>query len=456
MVVDLTIKNGVVYTPFGMLRAGVAIDEGKIVTVAKEMNLPKADKTIDALGKFVLPGLVDAHTHIREPGYEHKEDFITGTMAAAAAGVTMIMPQPNLDPVPNNVDNYMLQVNLGEKKSLIDFNPMASPLLYEEGWVPKLAELGTIGFKIFQKVAAYPYDTGAGTLNTAHIYKAFKEVAKTGLWCAVHPFNKDFFDEHISDLEKAGKLDKESFWTGMYSAEEMASSAHMLRYLARKAGVKYYMLHCGNLLDYIELAKEAKQEGEKVIADSIWSVFVPSPTKEEAGKGQNIIRHTAPDERAARWRACLDGTIDFIDTDHAPHLIDEIDTKDPREAAAGYPAYPHYFSLLLTEVNKGVCQLKDLIKLLSENPAKIFNIFPKKGAIQVGSDADIVIVDMKREGKITSKRLYTKCGWSPYIGRKIKGMPILTILRGTVIAEEGVVIGKPGHGEFVKPEKPKA
>jgi dihydroorotase/allantoinase len=304
-------------------------------------------------------------------------------------------------------------------------------------------------------VAAYPYDTGAGTTNTAHIYKALQEVAKTGLWCAIHPFNKDIFDEHIRDQEKAGTFtDKYAFWKGMYSDEEMVSAAHMLRYLAKKAGVKYYMLHC-TLLEYVALAREAKAAGETVIADSGWSGFVPPPTKEEAGRGLHILRKDVLSERMARWKACLEGTIDFIDTDHAPHLLDEIDTEDPRKAAAGYPAYPHHFSLLLTEVNKGVYQLVPLIKFMAENPAKIFNIFPRKGAIQVGSDADLVIVDMKKEGTISTEGLYTKCDWYPFMGRRVKGMPVCTILRGTVIAKEGRVIGKPGFGRFIKPEKPK-
>ena len=168
--VNLLVKNGKVYTPEGFQNLDVGVREGKIAFVAMPKTIQNGERIIDAGGKYVLPGIIDFHTHMREPGFTHKEDFETGTRAAAAGGVTMVCPQPNLDPVPNTVENYRKQVELGEKKSLIDFNSIASPLLYEEGWVPKLAAEGAAWFKIFQKVAAYPYSTAAGTLNTAHIF----------------------------------------------------------------------------------------------------------------------------------------------------------------------------------------------------------------------------------------------------------------------------------------------
>lgn len=148
--VDLLIKNGKVYTEAGFRAVDVGVVGEKIAFLGDPGSSIRAEKTIDANGKYVLPGLIDWHTHLRESGFTHQEDFESGTRAAAAGGITMVFPQPNTDPVPNNVDAYRMQVELGKKKSLIDFHPIASPLGYREGWVAKLAEEGVAWFKIFQ------------------------------------------------------------------------------------------------------------------------------------------------------------------------------------------------------------------------------------------------------------------------------------------------------------------
>ncbi len=155
--VDLLVKNGKVYTEAGFQDLDVAATGEKIAFLAQPGTIPEAERTIDADGKYVLPGIIDVHTHIREPGFTHKEDYGTASRAAAAGGVTMICGQPNLDPAPNTVENYRMQIELGESKSLVDFSPPASPLLYEEGWIPKLSAEGAPWFKIFQKEFVYPY-----------------------------------------------------------------------------------------------------------------------------------------------------------------------------------------------------------------------------------------------------------------------------------------------------------
>jgi dihydroorotase-like cyclic amidohydrolase len=151
------------------------------------------------------------------------------------------------------------------------------------------------------------------------------------------------------------------------------------------------------------------------------------------------------------WKALCDGRADVIATDHAPHTREEKEEgwKNMWKAPGGTPSLEWYLSLFLTEVNKNRISLERLIQLTSENPAKIFNVYPQKGAILVGSDADLVIVDMKKEGELNEEKVHTKCGWNPYSGMKIKGVPEQTIVRGNVVMENGEIIGKPGYGKYI-------
>jgi dihydroorotase-like cyclic amidohydrolase len=161
-----------------------------------------------------------------------------------------------------------------------------------------------------------------------------------------------------------------------------------------------------------------------------------------------------PDEHAAAlWDAINDGTLEVIGTDHAPHTKEEKDVgwKDMWKSPGGEPQIQDYLRLFLTAVNEGKLSLDRLVRITSYNPARIFGVYPRKGVLQVGSDADITIVDMNKEETISNETTYTKVGWTPYHGRKVKGVPIYTIVRGTVVMENGKVIGQPGYGQWVRP-----
>ena len=155
----------------------------------------------------------------------------------------------------------------------------------------------------------------------------------------------------------------------------------------------------------------------------------------------------------ALWKGINDGTVDLIGTDHAPHTKEEKDVgwKDMWKSPGWEPQIQDYLRLFLTAVNEGKLTLDRLVRITSYNPARIFGVYPRKGVIQVGSDADLTIVDMNKEETITNETTYTKVGWTPYHGRKVKGAPVYTIVRGKVVYENGNVTGKPGDGQFVPP-----
>ena len=176
---DLVINNGTVYTEQGFYKLNVGVKGEKIAVLADPSVSLDGAKTIDAANKYVLPGFIDCHCHLRDPGLTQKEDFYTGTMAAAHSGITMVCPQPNVKPVPNTLADYMEEVQAGQARAVVDFNPIGCPLGTAED-VKQIAEAGSAWFKLFEKVATYPYNTTAGTLDTHRIFEAFKAVAATG------------------------------------------------------------------------------------------------------------------------------------------------------------------------------------------------------------------------------------------------------------------------------------
>jgi dihydroorotase (multifunctional complex type) len=449
MTVDLLLKSGTVFTPSGVLRCNLAVDDGQIVSLANDSASPTADRIIDCTGKLVLPGIIDPHVHFRDPGYTHKEDYETGSRAAAKGGITMIMDQPNVNPVPNTASRFEAHIENAGKKSIIDFNHFASPSNSDE--VPKIATLGAIAFKIFQKKAAYPYDTEASIDDDFEIFEAFKAVGKTNRICSVHAHETDVYNGLMKRLKDTGEMNWQKFIEVSYGEIVRVGTVPTLIYLAEKAGVRFYALHCGSK-DYVDIIRNAKAAGKNIVADCEFSHLVPAPkgSSPEILKGQYW---TNEEHVKATWQGLFDGTIDFIDSDHAPHKPEEIEIglEDPEKMALGYGCIEYYFPLLFNEVNRGRITVEHLVKLCSSNVAKIFDIYPRKGSLQVGSDADITIVDPKKTMTINSENLCTKSGWTPYEGTEVTGVPIFTIVRGNIVMESGDVIGKPGYGRFIRP-----
>lgn len=452
--VDLLIKNGKVYTEQGFRELDIAAVGEKIACLAQPGLITDAGTVIDAAGRHVLPGIIDWHTHLREPGLTHKEDFLTGTMAAAAGGVTMVHPQPNTDPVPNTVEHYRLQVELGAAKALVDFNPSACPLAYDEGWVPKLAAEGTAWFKFFQKVAHYPYSTPASTSDTARIYGAFRAVAETGKFVAVHPWDRHFWLQATELVGRAGLPMTLKNWRRLtYTDEEMAGAAYQLYYLAKKAGVRWYALHAW-MPGYIDLVRWAKRERAIDVIASVEMMPVLDAVDDvyDPARGDYIpVGHDARPDADYLWAAVRDGTIDLLGSDHAPQARGDIDPNNPADTAAGYGMVEWYGHRLLDYVNQGRMSLERLVEVTSVAGAKAFGYYPRKGSNIPGTDADFSICDLEAEWRIDSKRIYQKTGLSPYHGQRLKGKVTHTIVRGAVVMADGEVLGRPGHGRFIVP-----
>ncbi len=454
---ELVISGGRVWTPGGEVEADIGIDKGKIVFLGTSATAPQSSKVIDAKGKVVIPGLIDTHTHHRDPGFTHKEDLTTATQAAAAGGVTLSIGMPNVNPPTTNVERFKNVIEISKKKSLVDFNHNPSGTVPEE--IPRLAEEGCLAFKIFMVRDTgrdYPHMPGIGLHNHGDLFRSFEAVAKTGLRLMVHPHDQDLMDVIEQRYWNRGDRSPQAYAKAYREFDGIiwdTAIATILR-MQKATGVKLHILHMSTP-GGLEMVRRAKEEGRPVSCEvNPWALFLGNSWENIEKLGPYCLGFWVPEEHAeALWQGIRDGTIDVVGTDHAPHTKEEkeIGWKDMWKSPGGEPQIQDYLSLFLTEVNRGRLTLDRLVRLASYDVARLFGVYPRKGVLQVGSDADLVIVDMGKEATIDNKTTYTRVGWTPYHGRKVKGAPVATVVRGTIVMENGNVVGKPGYGEFIPP-----
>ncbi len=454
---ELVISGGRVWTPGGEVEADIGIDKGKIVFFGSTATAPQSSKVIDAKGKVVIPGLIDTHTHHRDPGFTHKEDLTTATQAAAAGGVTLSIGMPNVNPPTTNVERFKNVIEISKKKSLVDFNHNPSGTVPEE--IPRLAEEGCLAFKIFMVKDTgrdYPHMPGIGLHNHGDLFRSFEAVAKTGLRLMVHPHDQDLMDVIEQRYWNRGDRSPQAYAKAYREFDGIiwdTAIATILR-LQKATGVKLHILHMSTP-GALEMVRRAKEEGRPVSCEvNPWALFLGNSWENIEKLGPYCLGFWVPEEHAeAIWQGIRDGIIDVVGTDHAPHTKEEkeIGWKDMWKSPGGEPQIQDYLSLFLTEVNRGRLTLDRLVRLASYDVARLFGVYPRKGVLQVGSDADLVIVDMGKEVTINNETTYTRVGWTPYHGRKVKGAPVATVVRGTVVMENGNVVGKPGYGQFIPP-----
>ncbi len=452
MTADIRVHGGTVQLPGGQVTADLLISGGTIAGIVAPDERTEAKQRIDASGKFVMPGIVDLHAHTRQPGYEYKEDFTTASQAAAAGGITTFVDMPNLEPPTESVATLEAARKIAEKTCLIDWGHFASPSKPEE--IAGLAAAGVTGYKMFQVSGGYPHDPRLAMGDADKIYDAFERVAKTGLPCVVHPFNMPLFMKLSEEAWAAGRPRDITTFSEVYTKNVVWSSAvAVLLELQRYTGVRLHLVHTHSSWS-LRLIRHAKADGQRVTAaiDPKYFHLTHKELKEQGARAIPGGFVTADAERIAEiWRAVNDGTIDSIDSDHAPHTLKDLERMeaDPWTGPFGAPHYDHELALFLTDVRDRKLTLSRLVELFCEVPAQIVGVYPRKGALLVGSDADLVVVDIAKEVVPSDEKMYSKVKWTPYRGWRLTGAPVLTMLRGTVIAKDGVVTGAAGYGKYV-------
>ena len=453
------IRGGTIQTPTGGMRSDLLISGEKISALLDPSSPLTASREINAHGRWVLPGLIDLHAHTRSPGYEQKEDFLTASRAAAAGGYTTFVDMPNVEPPTVTVEQFEEKKAIAEQLCLIDWGHFVGPTQLEE--IPKLAKAGVTGYKIFQVTGGYPHDPRLAIDDPARLLETFHAIAETGLPCVVHPFAQTVF-EHLYHQEVAkGRAGDIFTFSDVYTRDVVWRLAvAILLEVQRETGMRLQVVHT-HAPGSFRLLAQAKADGLPVTVASDPKYF---HLREEdlRNQGARAIPGGAvtsdPDRMAAIWDALENGVIDIIDSDHAPHLLEELTLMEesPLIGPFGSPHYEHLLSLMLTDVRAGNLRLGRLVHSMTEAPARVLGLYPQKGSLLPGTDADLVIVDPELIYQPRDGEMESKSNWTPYHGRDLVGKPVLTMLRGTVIFEDGQVTGEPGFGRYIAgvPQEP--
>lgn len=455
MSTDLVIKNGWVVTPEQTFKGGVAIENDKFVSIGPDDTLPEGKEEIDVKGNHILPGIIDAHVHFREPGLTYKEDFGTGSTAAVCGGVVMVVDMPNTIPPVTGPEQVEEKERLAEEKSFVDFSLLGVVVQTNADQILPMAKVGALGYKIFfgETIGNLPFpDDGVCT-------EVFQNITKTKLPLSIHAENRQIMYYHLNKLKAEGKNDPIYWESSRPNICEAESVAHAL-FFAETYGTKLHVLHMSSK-QAAWIVRDAKARGLRVTAET-GPHYLLRESKEMAKVG-SLLKMNPPvrdkDHGEVLWDGLLNGYVDMIATDHSPHTLEEKGSDlygkllKPTiwECISGFCGVETGPTLILTEVNKGRMTLNQYVKLTSENPAKVWQIYPQKGALKLGSDGDLTIVDMDKEGVIDVNKLHSKNKPSPWHGWKVKGIPVCTVVRGHVQMRDGQVVGKP-IGRMVRPK----
>jgi len=418
------IKNGHLIDP-GTGRDGMydVLIDGEIVTQVRECITETADKIIDAKDCFVVPGFIDLHVHLREPGFEYKETIKTGALAAARGGYTSICPMANTKPVTDSPEKIRWLINKARADSVVHILPVGSVTLKMAG-----AELTDIMGMVKAGAVAISED-GKSVMNSKLYKKALEEAKKAGIVVLDHPEDRSLMGGAINEGEVSKRLGIEGISS---DAEDLITARDIL--LAKSTGAKLHICHCSTKTS-ARLIEIAKANNISVTAEACPHHF--TLTDEDIREDDGNFKMSPPlrgrEDKAELIKALCNGTIDVIATDHAPHHADE-KSKGIKDAAFGIVGLETALSLTMTElVHKGLMTPYEMIRRMSYTPAKIIGI--DKGSLAIGKVADVTIIDPNREYEIKASDFASKGRNTPFEGYRAKGKVIRTIVSGKLVYE---------------------
>ncbi|MBS3128178.1 dihydroorotase family protein [Candidatus Woesearchaeota archaeon] len=397
----LVVKNAKLIVQGKPVLRHILIENGKIHNIVK--SLPdKKIRIVDAQKNFVIPGMIDCHVHLRDMNLFHKEDFLTGTKAAAAGGVTTVLDMPNSDPQTITL-HALAQKRIVAKKAIVN----------------------------------YGFHFGCTPESDHHELKKVKNIASTKVYMNASTGNMGIEDTTLIKI-----IFENSRMLSVHAESEKVPVALSL---AKKTKKRVYLCHL-SLQEEVEYVRTYKKKypQQEVFAEVCPHHLFLTEKDVQHLKGLGMMKPSlkTKQDQDALWKGIYDGTIDTIGSDHAPHTLSE--KNDIACCPFGVPGLETTLPLLLDAVNQGKISLTHVVQLTSRNPAKIFGI-KNKGYLKPRYDADIVILDMQKKKRIENKKLYTKCKWSPFAGKTLQGWPILTLVKGKIIYQDGLLFETPAE-----------
>src|SRR5713101_6974213 len=453
---DTIIANGRVVTATDTYPSDVAISQGRITAIGQSLPRENAGKIIDAAGKYVFPGGIDVHTHLDMPfgGTTSADDFETGTRAAAFGGTTTLIDfaiQYKGQGLRTAFDAWMQKAS---SKAVADYGfhciitDLPDAQLAE---MPQLVREGITSFKLFM---AYP---GVFMLDDASIFKAMRTSAKAGAMVCMHAENGGAIDVIVKQALAEGKTaPKYHALTRPTTAEAEATSRAIA--LAEMADAPVYIVHL-SCNEALEKVREARDRGLPVYAETCPQYLYLSLENMDAPGFEGAKYVFTPPLREKwhqekLWQGLARDTLQVVSTDHCPFCFKEqkeMGKDDFTKIPNGGPGIEHRLSLIYTGgVAQGRFSANRFVELVSTSPAKLFGLYPRKGTIAIGSDADLVIFDPERKHTISAKTHHMRVDYSMFEGIRTKGAPRTVLSRGRTVIDSGKFVGRPGSGQFLR------
>ncbi|MFH1327877.1 MAG: dihydroorotase family protein [Candidatus Bathyarchaeota archaeon] len=443
MTVDLNIVNSKIFFDGRLLEGGISIDDGKILKVGKETNLLKSSEKINANGSLLLPGLIDAHVHLRDMELTYKEDFYTGTCAAASGGFTTVLDMPNTRPITDSPIRLKDKIRIAKSKIVVNtgfYTAFPSRIELFESTVKE----GAIAFKANLL-------TSWSKLNLEDdevLGSALSETSKLQRVVAVHAEDRSTVEAGEVKLREKGRCAPDDFSKAHSEEAEIKAVRRVLRILKKDNRVHFCHLSSPKSLDLIN---EARKKNLKVTCEvTPHHLFLSEKNLKKLG-GIALTDPPLRSEESMRtlWEMSSTGASDFVVSDHAPHDLKEKMMADVWETAVGFPGLETTLPLMLTRVVAGEFELDRLVSLLSEKPASVYNL-ESKGKICNGYDADLTLVNVKEAYKINPLTFYSKQKYSPFQDWNVKGKVLKTFVAGKLVFDDGEIVAKAGVGKIIR------
>jgi len=439
---SLLFKGGVLVTSKGQEKMDILVKDGKVEEMGREEGMRDAGERTSlrsVRGLFIFSNVTDGHVHFREPGGTQKEDFETGSRAAAAGGITTILD------MPNNQPSIASRETLEEKRKLISRKAYVNYGLYMGATFDSATGHTNIDEYLASDAVAFKVYMGSSTGNLlvdqpSYLEEIFKKASEKDRLIVVHAEDEALMKEN---LKRFSGLEDPTLHSKIRDGEVAYRSVKLALHLAKKYGTR---MHIAHLSTGRELEEFAKFKSDRISCEvAPHHLFL---TEEELAKQGNFAKMNPPLRTEADCKALLEGIrsglVDMVATDHAPHTMDE--KKQPySKAPSGVPGEETMLPLLLDVVHHGDLTLEQVARVVSEGPARVFRL-KSGGELKVGSSASFTGVDMTDEHTVENGGFgarYTKCGWSAYAGRLLRGWPVLTVVNGEVVFRDGEILGKP-------------
>ena len=450
MSADCYLTNGVIVTEMEIFPGGLLIDSGKIVEVLPGSPPVKARTVVDLMGKTVLPGIVDGHVHLNEPGRTDWEGYTTGTRAAAAGGITTVLDMP-LNSIPYTTSRQALleKKSTVSDKAVVDYGFWGGLVDNNLADLDGMDQEGVIGFKAFMSESGVDFKY----VQDDVLYAGLQWMKTSGNVLGVHAINEPVSRYQIAKLIESGRKDR-SAWCEAFSPEGELEAILRAIYWARLSGGRLHIVHV-SIASGLRAIDEARKQGVKVTGETCpHYLFLDQEDFIRIGPAAKCappIRNR--DEVERLWECVVDGAVETIASDHSPCTWAEKKKglDNIWQAWGGISGLQTMLPVMLSEgYHKRGLPLTSLARLMSANPARLFGIYPQKGAISPGADADLVVIDPDQSWRLEANDLFYRNPFSAFVGYTFKGKVVETIIRGETVFKEGKIKVQPGYGHLLR------